>query len=245
MGSLIGVSGLSQLARGASEPGAGDLVRLKGKRPSRVKRWDVITIGNLSRVRYWGESDARGVRSAICTCTVIQGEGFRLLVDPSLKDAGEMATALDRRTGLEPGEIDAVFITHQHGDHHFGLAHFPGAKWLAGKDVAEALNKRGLHQKKIEPAGDRLFDAIDVIPTPGHTRDHHSLRFDCDGFSVVVAGDAVPMLDFWRERRGYYNAVDFELSARTMDRMSAMADIIVPGHDNYFLDLAVEARGNM
>ena len=69
--------------------------------------------------------------------------------------------------------------------------------------------------------------------------DHHSLRFDCDGFSVIVAGDSVPMRDFWRERRGYHNAVDFELSAQTMERMSAMADIIVPGHDNYFLDLAI------
>jgi len=34
--------------------------RWKGRRSSSVKRWDVITIGNLSRNRYWGESDARG-----------------------------------------------------------------------------------------------------------------------------------------------------------------------------------------
>lgn len=26
--------------------------------PAKVTRWDVITIGNLSRNRYWGESDA-------------------------------------------------------------------------------------------------------------------------------------------------------------------------------------------
>ena len=31
------------------------------------------------------------------------------------------------------------------------------------------------------------------------------------------------------------NAVDFEQSARTMDKLAAIADIIVPGHDNYFL----------
>jgi hypothetical protein len=33
----------------------------KGRRGSKVIRWDVITIGNLSRNRYWGEGDARGV----------------------------------------------------------------------------------------------------------------------------------------------------------------------------------------
>jgi hypothetical protein len=41
--------------------------------------------------------------------------------------------------------------------------------------------------------------------------------------------------DFFRDRRGFYNAVDFEQSARTMDKLAAMGDIIVPGHDNYFL----------
>ncbi len=65
--------------------------------------------------------------------------------------------------------------------------------------------------------------------------DHRGLRLDCDGLSVVVAGDAVPTRDFWRERRGYFNAVDFELSAQTMDNISLVADIVVPGHDNYFL----------
>ena len=32
----------------------------------------------------------------------------------------------------------------------------------------------------------------------------------------------------------------FELSARTMDKLAAIADIIVPGHDNYFLVDCVE-----
>lgn len=74
-----------------------------------------------------------------------------------------------------------------------------------------------------------------MIPTPGHTNTHHSLHFDRDGLSIVIAGDSVATRDFFRERLGYFNAVDFELSARTMDKLAAMADIIVPGHDNHFL----------
>ena len=31
------------------------------------------------------------------------------------------------------------------------------------------------------------------------------------------------------------NSVDFELSAKTIDVLANMADIIVPGHDNYLL----------
>ena len=207
----------------------------KGRKDSNVKRWDVVTIGNLSRNRYWGESDARGVRAAICTCTLITGEGFRILVDPSLANEADMTRELDRRTGTKPRDITAVFVTHQHGDHLAGIAHFPNSKWLAAPAVAEMINKSAKLPRLVEGATDRLLDSIDVIPTPGHTNTHHSLHFDCDGLSIVIAGDSVATRDFFGERRGYFNAVDFELSARTMDKLAAMADIIVPGHDNYFL----------
>ena len=50
--------------------------------PSKVQRWDVITVGNLSRNRSWGEPNDKAVRDVLCTCTLIRGEGFRLLVDP-------------------------------------------------------------------------------------------------------------------------------------------------------------------
>jgi len=220
------------------ESETGRLFRLKGKTNSKVKHWDVITIGNLSRNRYWGESDERGVRSAICSCTLIAGEDYHILVDPSLQSEKEMATELDRRTGLSISDIDTVFVTHTHGDHHYGLAHFPKARWLAGAKVAEGLNKSKRYSKAIEPADDIIHGTVDVIPTPGHTIDHSSLRFNYEGLSVVIAGDAVATQDFWSERRGYFNAVDFELSARTMDKIASIADIVVPGHDNYFLNLS-------
>ncbi len=210
----------------------------KGRGNSKVKRWDVITIGNLSRNRYWGESDAKGVRSAICTCTMVQGEGFCLLVDPSLSSVEQMAKELDRRTGLKPGDVTAVFVTHEHADHWAGLGCFPKAQWLAAPQVADALNRTGKGLKKVEATASRLFKAVDIVPTPGHTLSHHSLRFDCQGFSVVLAGDVVATQDFWHDRRGYYNCVDFDLSAKTMDRLASLADLVVPGHDNYFLSVA-------
>jgi glyoxylase-like metal-dependent hydrolase (beta-lactamase superfamily II) len=87
----------------------------------------------------------------------------------------------------------------------------------------------------VEGVTGRLHDAVDVVTTPGHTAGHCSLRFDCDGLSVVVAGDAVATRDFFRDRRPYYNAADVEQSKRTMDAIAEAADLIVPGHDNYFL----------
>ena len=133
--------------------------------------------------------------------------------------------------------MTAAFVTHEHADHWYGLAHFPDARWLAAPDVAAVLNKTGKLPKLVEAVTGRLFESVDVLPTPGHTPSHHSLRFDCHGYSVVVAGDAVATRDFWLERRGYYNCVDFELSAKSMDRIAAVADLVVPGHDNYFLNV--------
>ena len=207
----------------------------KGSLASKVKRWDIVTIGNLSRNRYWGESDAKGLRPAICTCTLIQGEGFRLVVDPSLEQFEEMARELDRRAGCKLQDIDTVFVTHEHADHWAGLAHFNKARWLAGPETATLLNRSGKLPGKVEAAAGKLFDALQVVPTPGHTMSLTSLRFDCDGLSIVVAGDAVATRDFWRERRGYFNCVDFELSARSMEKIASLADIVAPGHDNYFL----------
>jgi glyoxylase-like metal-dependent hydrolase (beta-lactamase superfamily II) len=200
-----------------------------------IHRWDIITLGNLSRNRYWGEREDQAYRSAICTCTLIQGDTFRLLVDPSLKEETQMDAELFRRTGLHLSAIDTVFITHAHGDHHYGLKHFPHARWLAAPPVADLLNGLDAYDKEVEGTPGPLFDAIEVLHTPGHTQYHYSLRFDWQGKSVVVAADAAVTRDFWNDRRGYFNSEDFAAATTTIEHLATLADIIVPGHDNYFL----------
>jgi glyoxylase-like metal-dependent hydrolase (beta-lactamase superfamily II) len=202
---------------------------------SKVKRWDIITVGNLSRNQYWGEANDKAVRKVLCTCTFISGDGFRLLVDPSEADAADMARELDRRTGLKLQDINAAFVTHDHADHWPGLAHFPDARWMAGPGVAEILNKSGKLTGHVEPVTGDLFEGIKVLPTPGHTPSHHSLRFDCDGLSVIAAGDAIATRDFFRARQNFYNAVDPKQGVATMNKIAELADLIIPGHDNYFV----------
>jgi len=241
--SLLGLAGTgfisiknSFIKTGISEESV-KTIMLKGKQNSIVTHWDIITIGNLSRNRYWGESDDRALHNPICTCTVISCKDFHMVIDPSLADEEAMKNELKRRTGLTPDNIDVVFITHQHEDHTAGLKHFQKAKWIAGREVASGINKSGTFVKKIEVAGEKLFETIDVISTPGHTPDHKSLRFDYKGLSIVIAGDSVATRDFWDERRSYYNVVNNEEAKATMEKINKMADIIVPGHDNNFFNL--------
>ena len=216
----------------------------KGKANSKVKRWDVITVGNLSRNQFWGEPNDKAVRKVLCTCTLISGDGFRLLVDPSETDAADMARELDRRTGLKLKDITAVFVTHDHSDHWCGLEHFPDARWMAGPGPAELLNKSGKLARRVEPVMGSLFEAVEVLPTPGHTPSHHSLRFDCDGLSIIAAGDAIATRDFFRERQNFYNAADPKQGVATMNKIADLADLIIPGHDNYFVSDSSLKLGN-
>src|SRR5205085_10979172 len=106
------------LAAASAATGARALAQEKRKArgDSVVKRFDVITIGNLSRNRYWGEGDEKGVRAVICTTTLITAERVRVLVDPSLADGEQMAKELDRWGGLEGGAVDALFGTRAPGE---------------------------------------------------------------------------------------------------------------------------------
>ncbi len=208
-----------------------------------VERWDIVTIGNLSRNRYWGESDGRAVRPAMCTSTLLRGGGFCLLVDPPIADARRMAVELDRRTGLRPADVGLVFITHSHADHHAGLGNFPQARWLAAEAVAAEMNSSNLYQKPLEGLTGHILDAVEVIATPGHTLNHHSLGFTWEGLRIVVAGDAVMTRDFWQDRRGFLNSVDLDMASKTIDSLAARADAIVPGHDNWFLVQSEGPRG--
>ena len=201
-------------------------------------KWDIISIGNLSRNRYWGERDEEAYRTALCTSTLIRGENSCVLVDPPYRDAKTMSSELFRRTGLGVEDVDTVFLTHEHGDHTAGIEHFRHARWMAAPAVAHNLNTSAALSKSVDPAPERIFGCIDVMHTPGHTPDHHGLGFMWNGYNVVVAGDSVMTADFWDDRRGYFNSIDFEIATATIDMLGKTAHIVIPGHDNYFVVLS-------
>ena len=121
-----------------------------------VEQWDLISIGNLSRNRYWGESDDKAYRNAICTSTLVRGEDFTLIVDPPYGDEDQMCSELFRRTGLQQSDIGTVFLTHEHGDHIVGAKHFPDAQVIAAPLVADILNQM---DKSTEG---RILETIDA-----------------------------------------------------------------------------------
>ncbi len=197
-------------------------------------RWDLVTVGHLSRNKYWGESVERSYRPTCCTTTVIRAGGQIVLVDPSLPPEA-MVRALDQRTGLPASAIDTVFVTHRHGDHREGLEAFPQARWcMAAGELADWRSSEEVTDR-IEVAPQSLAPGVELLPTPGHTSGLTSVAFTSDGARVVVSGDGVMTEEFFRHRDVYHNTVDHPAAVASLNLIASQADIVVPGHDNYFL----------
>jgi len=119
-----------------------------------------------------------------------------------------------RAAGFDPLDVDAVVCTHLHVDHvgwNTMLVDgewrptFPESRYLfAGPEYAhwsaEPFRQRAEHGDSIEPvvaAG--LVDLVDVdaeiapgvslLPTPGHTPGHCSVRLSSQGATAVITGD--------------------------------------------------------
>lgn len=201
-----------------------------------MNRFTILTLGCFSRNRYWGEKDAKSYRRALCTSTLIETpQGARILVDPAVSGAA-LAQVLDERCGLRPEAVDYVYVTHRHGDHYVGMADLPRAVWLAAPgDAGEIRRALPQHADRIFDAGAEIVPGVRVLPLPGHTPGLAGLLFASEDGMVAVAGDSVMTRDFFKDRRGYYNSADFAASARSIDLLMEKADIVVPGHGNYFL----------
>lgn len=201
-----------------------------------MNRFTILTLGCFSRNRYWGEEDAKSYRRALCTSTLIETpQGARIPVDPAVSGAA-LAQVLDERCGLRPEAVDYVYVTHRHGDHYVGMADLPRAVWLAAPgDAGEIRRALPQHAKRIFAAGAEIVPGVQVLPLPGHTPGLAGLLFASEDGMVAVAGDSVMTRDFFKDRRGYYNSADFAASARSIDLLMEKADIVVPGHGNYFL----------
>jgi hydroxyacylglutathione hydrolase len=118
------------------------------------------------------------------TCNAYLVEGDRTV----LVDAGAMEGVVDVIDGLTD-ELDAVVLTHQHGDHV--------AQLDAVLDAFDApLYAYGEHPRRATELedDDQVFigdEAFDVVYTPGHADDHVSFVSETTLFSgdVVVHDD--------------------------------------------------------
>lgn len=156
-------------------------------------------------VRFLGTGDAFGSGGRLHTCTLIRAAGGNALVD-----CGPSTLAALRRDGLDPNTVDAIVLTHLHGDHFGGVpfllmdAHYAAGRTrplvVAGPAgvaaaVARALEvlfpgSGGLAPRfpvtYLEWRDAQAITAAPVRVTPFLVR--HSTNTPCYGLRVEVGG---------------------------------------------------------
>ena len=140
-----------------------------------------------------------------------------------------------RAHGVEPEDVDVVFLTHVHIDHvgwnayEDGAPVFPRASYFLHEEALEAARRRagrthidrcilGLGERlRAVRDGDEIAPGVTVVPLPGHDDGHFGLVVGSDG---VIVADAVPhpaQLDHPEWRFGYDE--DQQLAVETRRRI--------------------------
>ncbi|MGI5885102.1 MAG: MBL fold metallo-hydrolase [Candidatus Spyradocola sp.] len=211
----------------------------------------ILTIGHLSRNKFWGESNDQAYRKPLATSTLLLGEGEVIVADPSLPEA-EMREALLNAAGLSLEDVTLVFSTHNHLDHHVDPLCFPHARWLMPAVDLSYLHEHWAEHKRsfpgddfdvvehCESAGSEIAPGLRVVPLPGHTPGTSGLAFDAPEGRVLLTGDAVMTREFYKAGEPYFFGWDNDLAKKTIAALRGTADVIIPGHGEAFLARAWE-----
>ncbi len=120
----------------------------------------------MTTVRFLGSGDPFGHGGRLQACILIEHEGWRALLD-----CGATSLVALKRAGVDPGTIEAVLLTHFHGDHAGGVPYLI----LAGQ-----FSKRERPLTIAGPTGLRdrmtaIFEA--AFPTSSATTQRFEVRY--------------------------------------------------------------------
>jgi N-acyl homoserine lactone hydrolase len=151
--------------------------------------------------------------------------------------------------GLSAADIDFVCLTHVHWDHVQNLDLFANARIVLARAELESIQGDaardlvtpawtrflidGDRMIAVEP-GDEIIPGIEIIDAAGHTQGSLAYAVRESGKVSVVTGDALPWAEVGRLQRSALVFWDLDRSQETIGRLTAMADIIYPGHDRPF-----------
>lgn len=109
------------------------------------------------------------------------------------------------RLGLEPADVDLVFLGHLHFDHAGGLSEVSGAEiHVQGEELNAACSGRdiacfpddfaGNYRWKVTHGEYDVCPGVRAVASPGHTAGHMSLLVEfAKGAPVVLCGDAADL----------------------------------------------------
>lgn len=183
----------------------------------------------------YGYTDADNRYRADGTCTLISGNGKRILVDTGSPRDKERLLEKLKHHGISPQEINYVVCTHGHVDHVGNLNLFDNAVQMVSHDILQEQDIYTDLPENFKEGAPYCIDGenIQVVCTPGHTPQDVSVIVRGTGFgTVVVCGDLFEHEDdenLWRE---FSESPDKHRESR--QKVLEIADWIVPGHGKMF-----------
>lgn len=217
-------------------------------------RFDIISIGTLARNRLWGENEV--VRTAHATTTLIRCGKRKIIIDPGLPPQA-LSARLQERVGLRVEEIDTIFLTSFKPQHLAGIGAFPKAKILMhemeqrhahaqlsrliSQAPEEDIDRKYLQQElemveRASAAPDRLAQGVDLFPLFGYSPGSCGLLVAPTMTTALITGAAVPTLDHFLAAQVLPECSDIPQAQESMREVYEIADLIVPGYDNAFIN---------
>jgi ribonuclease BN (tRNA processing enzyme) len=142
------------------------------------------------------------------SCYLVEHDGFRLLVDLGNGAFGPLQSVVD------PGDVDAIFLSHLHADHCLDVVPFVVWHRYAARDrpprvpLYAPLGADRRLALAYDESGDPLTDVFDFVPVgPGsfslgpfevrtartaHPVECYAIRLEAAGRSLVYTGDTGP-----------------------------------------------------
>ena len=177
---------------------------------------------------------ADGIPSSV-SVMLLEKDGQQLLFDGGNGNEDSRLLPHLQELGFAPSDIDAIFITHLHGDHIGGLVKdnqpvFPQAKlyipsveldaWTQAPNVQALVNAYGENVVKFA-IGDALPCDVEAIAAYGHTPGHTLYRTD----DKLIVGDIMHGLALQMEHPDFCARFDMDNEKAIASRKAVMDQV--------------------
>jgi glyoxylase-like metal-dependent hydrolase (beta-lactamase superfamily II) len=202
---------------------------MRGKKVmNRPLKWDVFVSSQIPAVTSELPPGATEMKWSPISSTLISGERDAVLVDTFI--TMEQNRSLAEWVAASGKNLSAIYATHGHGDHFFGVntihQRFPDARFVASRDAIEVMREqlsppwldaywKSRFPGQIDPAlaiaealggGVIQLEGEELVSIPtGHTDTRNTTCLHVPSIGLVVAGDVA------------YNDVHIHLGESTAD----------------------------
>jgi glyoxylase-like metal-dependent hydrolase (beta-lactamase superfamily II) len=90
--------------------------------------------------------------------------------------------------------------------------------------------------ERVADVEDKVAQGVDLFPLFGYTAGTCGLLISLPTTTVLIAGDAVVTQDHFLAGQVLPESADLKMAQDSMAEVYEIADLIVPGHDNLFLN---------